>query len=392
MLSKEKIDFIAFNLLPGIGNITTRRLIEHFGSSEKAFNASYQELSEVEGISSNIVRKIVEERDKLPLQEELSLIEEHGCEVITINDSIYPPLLRNIYDPPIVLYVKGNLPPTESIFFSIVGTRKATSYGLKICRELSAQLASKGITIVSGLAMGIDTFAHQGALNSGGTTIAILGNGLSRIYPAENTDLANQIIDSDGALISEFPMGMSPIGKNFPRRNRIISGISLGVLVVEATEFSGSLITARHAAEQGREVFAVPGDIRLSTSKGTNLLINDGAKLVSGVEDIFSALPNFSLTSNSRRNNKPKTYTENLDSSPAKQSNSNSKSKLIPKISLTDDEKEVYEQISSESTHIDKIVRLTGFPPGKVSSTLLQLELKGIVKQLPGKNFVRSEG
>jgi len=379
MLSQETISFIAFNLIPGIGNVTTKKLSNHFGSAKSALNASYRELSEVEGVGSSLARRIVEERDKLPLEKELELIEKHGCEVITINDKAYPPLLRNIYDPPNLLYVKGSLPSPESPAFAIVGTRRATSYGLNICRELSRQLASRGITIVSGMATGIDAFAHQGALDAGGHTIAVMGNGLSMIYPLENIDLANQIIGSSGALISEFPMEMTPIGKNFPRRNRIISGISLGVLIVEATEFSGSLITARHAAEQGRDVFAVPGDIRSSTSKGTNRLIDEGAKLVRDVDDILSALPKFSWTSVNDKIEKPtQVQTEQTP-------------KETIKLQLTDEEKKIYDQINPPSTHIDEVVRSTGFSPGKVSSILLQLELKGVVIQLPGKHFTKEK-
>ena len=377
MLSQETISLIAFNLMPGIGNVTTKKLIDHFRSAEVALNASYRELSKVVGITSSLVRKIVEERDKLPLEKELELIDKHSCELITINNDAYPPLLRNIYDPPNVLYVKGNLPSPESSAFAIVGTRGATSYGLNTCRELSQQLASRGITIVSGLATGVDTFAHQGALDAGGHTIAVMGNGLSRVYPAENIDLANQIVESSGALISEYPMEMAPLGKNFPPRNRIISGISIGVLVVEATEFSGSLITARHAAEQGRDVFAVPGDIRSAASKGTNRLIDEGAKLVRDVDDILSELPKFSWTSATDKIEKPPTRVQK-EQIPKK-----------PKLQLTEEEKKIYDQINPPSTHIDELVRSTGFPPGKVSSILLQLELKGAVEQLPGKHFTK---
>lgn len=381
MISQENISLIAFNLISGIGHVTTKRLVDHFGSAEKALNALYRELSEVEGIASNMARKIVEERDNLSLEKELELIEKYDCKLVAINDDAYPPLLRDIYDPPNILYVKGNLPPPESQAFAIVGTRRATSYGLNTCKEFSQQLASRGITIVSGLALGIDTFAHQGALDAEGHTIAVMGNGLSRVYPSENVDLADAIVESSGALISEFPMEMAPLGKNFPPRNRIISGISLGVLVVEATERSGSLITARHAAEQGRDVFAIPGDIRSAESKGTNRLIDKGAKLVRDVDDVLSELPKLSWTSTDEVEKTAESHVEQTE-----QTKQRHKKR---KLQLTDEQRKVLEEIELPSTHIDKIVRSTEFPPAKVSSILLQLELKGAVEQLPGKNFIR---
>ena len=231
----------------------------------------------------------------LPLAQELQLIEQHQCHIVTINDDAYPTLLKQIDDPPALLYVIGEFPLQDAPSIAIVGSRSPTEYGKTISQQLSHQLAERGITVVSGFARGIDTCVHRGALEAGGDTIAVFGCGLSIIYPETNRTLATEITES-GALISEFPMTMPPRGTNFPRRNRVISGLTLGTLVVEASERSGSLITARHAAEQGREVFAVPGQIFSGVSRGTHSLINQGATLINSVDDLLDALPDYAQT------------------------------------------------------------------------------------------------
>lgn len=289
MLSAETINLINLSLIDGVGSAIIQKLLGFFGSAEEALAASYQELSQVMGLTPNLCRKIIDQRDKVPLSDELKLIEKHACKVITIHDEAYPVGLQTIFDPPQILYMKGELLPQDSMAISVVGSRRATNYGKNVCDQLSRQLAVSGFTIVGGFARGIDSIAHRGALEAGGRTIAVMGNGLSFVYPAENAKLMEQIAVS-GACISEFPMSVPPMGTNFPRRNRVISGLSLGTLVIEASEKSGSLITARLAAEQGREVFAVPGEIFSRMSKGTHNLIKQGAALIETVEDIIEAL------------------------------------------------------------------------------------------------------
>jgi len=322
----------------------------------------------VMGLSPAICHKIVSQRDKVALEEQLSLVEKHACQVITIHDSDYPERLRTIFDPPQILYVKGELPPQRELAISIVGSRRATSYGKVMSERLSRELASKGFIIISGFARGIDSVAHRGAISAGGYTIAVMGNGLNVIYPPENSKLMEEIIEN-GAVISEFPMTTPPLSTNFPRRNRVISGMSLGTLVIEASERSGSLITAKFALEQGREVFAVPGEISSKMSKGTNYLIKQGAALVETVDDILDAL-SLDLPEMSKARKVPQAETP-------------------PDIKLGDDEQVIWNLLSQKPIHIDEIARISGLPSSKVSSILVMLELKGIIQQLPGKQFVR---
>jgi len=374
LLSAETISLITLSLIDGVGSAITQKLLDFFGSAEAALAASYQELSQVMGLTPNLCRKIVNQRDKVPLSEELKLIEKHACKVITIRDEAYPERLRTIFDPPQILYVKGELLPQDSTAISVVGSRRATNYGKSICEQLSRQLAANGFTIVSGFARGIDSIAHREALAVGGRTIAVMGNGLSFIYPAENEKLMTEITAS-GACISEFPMSVPPMGTNFPRRNRVISGVSLGTLVIEASEKSGSLITARLAVEQGREVFAVPGEVSSKMSKGVHNLIKQGAALVETVEDIIECL---SIDI-------PETPSEaqRLQLQPT------TEIEKLPDIKLGDEEQIVWDVLAHTPTHIDEITRLSDLTSSKVSSTLVMLELKGIVQQLPGKMFAR---
>ena len=290
MLSADTKSLIHLNLIPGIGNHTIRRLLAAFGSAEKSIAATSEELAQIDGLTPDVRQQLIDGRSRAPLAQELELIEQHQCHIVTINDDTYPPLLKQIDDPPALLYIIGEFPLQDTPSIAIVGSRSPTEYGKTTSQQLSYQLAERGITVVSGFARGIDTCVHRGALEAGGRTVAVFGCGLSIIYPETNRALAAEIIES-GALISEFPMTMPPRGKNFPRRNRVISGLTLGTLVVEASERSGSLITARHAAEQGREVFAVPGQIFSGVSRGTHSLINQGATLINSVDDLLDALP-----------------------------------------------------------------------------------------------------
>ena len=397
MLSAETKSLIHLNLIPGIGNHTIRRLLAAFGSAEKSLAATSEELAQIDGLTPDVRQHLIDGRSHAPVAQELELIEQHQCHIVTLNDESYPPLLKQISDPPVLLYITGQLPIVDTLSVAIVGSRSPTEYGKTISQQLSHQLAARGITVVSGFARGIDTCVHRGTLEAGGRTVAVFGCGLSIMYPETNQVLAAEIIKS-GALVSEFPMTMPPRGANFPRRNRVISGLTLGTLVVEASNRSGSLITARHAADQGREVFAVPGQIFSNVSRGTHSLINQGATLINSVDDILDALPQDYTgilrqepatrqptpgpdrgSKRSDRTTRPQSV--EAKSTPASQSNTQTE------LNLTPDEQAVLATMDASSIHIDQIARDTELPIGKVSSLLIMLELKGIVQQLPGKQF-----
>ncbi len=368
-MSTEDIkDWLLLNMIPGVGSLTFQRLIKFFGSPSKVLGAPLKELAMVRGITPAVCQSIVENRAKIKIDKELELIEKHDCKIVTIEDQEYPQNLKAIHDPPPLLYVKGKLANSDSNSIAVVGTRNATTYGKTVAEKLSGQLASRGITIVSGLAHGIDTYAHKGALDAGGRTIAVLGNGLDIIYPAENAKLFEEIACS-GAIISELPMRAQPRKEMFPQRNRIISGMSLGTLVIEAPRQSGALITADLALEQGRDVFAVPGQIFSEASRGTNWLIKQGAKLVDSIEDVLEELPSSSFR---------KPLEDNLETED-----------MMIESQLSQDEKTVWNVISSSPIHIDDISKRSNLPVFKVCSVLVMLELKGLVQQLSGKMFIR---
>ena len=401
MLSADTKSLIHLNLIPGIGNHTIRRLLAAFGSAEKSVAATSEELAQIDGLTPDVRQQLIDGRSRAPLAQELELIDQHQCHIVTINDDTYPSLLKQIDDPPVLLYIIGEFPLQNAPSIAIVGSRSPTEYGKTTSQQLSYQLAERGITVVSGFARGIDTCVHRGALEAGGRTIAVFGCGLSIIYPETNRALTTEIIES-GALVSEFPMTMPPRGNNFPRRNRVISGLTLGTLVVEASERSGSLITARHAAEQGREVFAVPGQIFSGMSRGTHSLINQGATLINSVDDLLDALPQDYtkvLAGESLEPARQPTSRPNRDltrsdkaappQSTEKRSSPTSQPKAEVAPDLTSDEQVVLSAMKDDSIHIDEIMRVTQLPIGKVSSLLVILELKGIVHQLPGKQFVK---
>jgi DNA processing protein len=403
--TKETKSLVHLSIIPGVGYQTIQRLLTAFGSAQRALDATLEELTQVEGLTANISQQLVSGKSRVSVDQELELIEAHNCHVLAINDSAYPMLLKEIADPPPLLYVRGELGQPDAPSITIVGTRSPTNYGKTISRQLSQQLAESGITVISGFARGIDTCAHQGALQANGRTIAVLGNGLSQIYPAENRELADEIMKS-GALISEFPMTVPPFPKNFPRRNRVVSGMSSGTVVVEASIRSGSLITARHAAEQGREVFAVPGQIFSNQSKGSHQLINQGAKLINAIDDIWEAFPNRRLTPSLTSPPTPLPLDQNDSARGRVNSNlfaevsardtsigSTGTSSANPSVQATQqlstDERAILEAIGVPCSHIDQIARTTALPMNKVSSALVMLELKGIVQQMPGKQFAR---
>lgn len=402
MLSNETISLIHFNLIQGVGLKTVQVLRDVFGGAERALRATPNELAKVDGLSSAMREVLIHKPVLYPIERELELIETYGCRVLTLYDETYPTLLKKIDTPPLILYVRGELTREDSLSISLVGSRNAKDYGRKVGYRLSYQLAQRGLTVVSGFAKGIDTSAHRGALEAGGRTIAVMGNGLSFIYPATNRALVEKI-EASGALISEFPIGVKPKPRNFPRRNRIISGLTLGTVVVEASNRSGALITARLAGEQGREVFAVPGEIFSELSTGTHKLINDGAKLINTVDDLLNELPQHALSQiqspvstssepsiaseSSQEPSVEKVVTKSVVSPPS--SDVRQPAQSPPPSDLTPDEKTVFEAIEVPSSHIDTIVRTTQLPIGQVSSVLLMLELKGVVQQLPGKQFAK---
>lgn len=355
---------IALNMIPRLGPVRLRRLLEVFETPQRILLAKAAELRSVHGVGPDVADAILHWEDHVDLQAELARIADFGADVLIGSDPAYPPLLREIHNPPLVLYVWGQVTERDRHAISVVGSRRTSHYGLESAKKLSYQLAYAGLTIVSGLARGIDTAAHQGALAAKGRTIAVLGSGLQHLYPPENLALAEKIAAS-GAVVTEFPMSVSPDRETFPQRNRIVSGWSDGLLVVEAGLKSGALITAGQAGDQGRSIFAVPGPIDRSTSAGANRLIQQGAKLVMGAEDILDDLQIL------------------LPEKPALQS---SPSRVIE---FTDSERAVYEAITEEETPIDTIIAKSGLPPGAVSSTLLALEIKRLVKQLPGRHFVK---
>lgn len=339
-----------------------KKLEEYFGEISSLWEASADVINKINFLSENTKTILIKYKDRYYYENYRSKVKKNEAKIITIFDDNYPKHLRNIYNPPKVIYIKGDLGFEDEISIAIVGSRKATTYGKWVAEKFAKELAGLGITIISGLARGIDTKAHEGALMTKGRTIAVLGNGIDSIYPKANKILSEKI-QNNGAVITEYPLGVQPLPYNFPMRNRIISGLSLGVLVVEASENSGSLITAQIALEQGREVFAIPGNINNIYSKGTNLLIKDGAKLVTDIEDIIEEI---TLLKNRIKMNKVK---------------------KVSYLNLGKDEIKIVECIKEYPKHCDEISYKTGFDIKKVNSILTILELKGIVKQLPGKFF-----
>ena len=354
--------FIALNMVPHLGPVNVRRLLQTFGSPERVLVASRDELRRVDGLSQEIVDSLIGWESSVDLPGELKHLREFGGAILTLDDSEYPEQLREIHDPPTVLYVWGKLESRDRYAIGIVGSRRTSHYGLECAKKLSYQIAYSGLTVISGLARGIDTAAHQGALAAKGRTVAVLGGGLNHLYPAENQVLAEKIV-ATGAVVTEFPMNTLPDRQTFPIRNRIISGWGFGLLVVEAGNNSGALISASQAAEQGRNLYAVPGPIDRPTSHGTNRLIQQGAKLVMSVEDILDDVQVL--------------FPKTPDLMPSKPPD------------LQGDLLRVYEAIASDETAIDEIIWRSGLGAGAVTAALLQLEMRHLVKQLPGKYFVK---
>lgn len=350
--------WLAFSKVPGIGPARFRLLSDYFGSVEAAWQAEPGQLLAL-GLDRRSVMSLLKVRQTLDLAAELQKVEALGVQVFTWDDPGYPPLLKSIADPPFVLYVRGSLTPSDEWALGVVGTRSASVYGKQCTEKLVRDLAASGVTIVSGLALGIDTVAHKTALEAGGRTLAVLGSGVDEIYPRQNRRLSDDILQN-GAIISEFPLGTRPEAGNFPRRNRIISGLSLGVLFAEGGEKSGARITVDFALEQGREVFAVPGKIFDRGAQGPNKIIQQGAKLVTSIGDILEEL-NLTMVA---------------EQTEARQ--------IIPDNPA---EAAILKQLSMDPLHVDELGQRTGLDPATLSSNLVMMELKGKVRGVGGMNY-----
>jgi DNA processing protein len=371
--------WLALALTPSLGPIRARKLVEHFGSIEEVFNASLTEL-EAAGLRAESAQAIALGKSMEAAEEELIRAVNVGVDVLTFDDDRYPTNLRNIYDPPVVLYVKGSVATLSEPGVSVVGTRHPTPYGIGMAQRLSADLASRGLVIFSGMARGVDTCAHKGALEGNGKTVAVWGTGVDVCYPRENKKLADQILAGGGSIVSEFPIGTFAAPQNFPIRNRIISGLSIGVLVVEAGEYSGTRITARNALEQSRDVYAVPGNVTNRQAWGPKTLIKQGAKLVATWEDVWEELP-----PQVKSNLQDKVATES--SAPETASLFGGDERLSPH------ERRIYKLLRADAaTQIDQIIEQLEpeVSSSEIFAALFELELSGKVKQLPGKNYVRT--
>ncbi len=370
-------EWISLNMTPQIGPRAATKLLERFGSAESVFHATRRELEGLR-LRAESVESILKHEFHEKAQEEFESVKNLGGDVLILDDGSYPYLLREIDDPPITLYVKGDWQACfDAPCIGVVGSRRCSTYGENASEMLSRDLAMNGICIVSGLARGIDTAAHRGAIAGKGRTIAVLGTGIGQVYPKENARLVDEILASGGAIVSQFPLETPPLPENFPYRNRIISGLSLGVLIVEASERSGSLITARLAMEQNREVLAVPGNITSKNSFGTNYLIKAGAALVQQWQDVVSALP----SEISAAILPPK-----IDE---KETTETKQQELLP-AGLNENERRIWQLLSSdEAVHIDNLLEASSLSFGDLSAVLLGLEMRELIRILPGKNYAR---
>ena len=374
----QAVEWLAMSLTPGLGPTSVRKLVQHFGSPEAVLRASLTEL-EGAGIQALSAQSLATGKSAELAREELARARDASIAVVTMDDPLYPRRLKEIYDPPVILYVRGDASVLEKPGIAVVGTRHPTPYGSGMAERLGSDLAAQGLVIISGMARGVDTAGHRGAISAKGKTVAVFGTGVDVIYPKENSRLSEQILSFGGALVSEFALGTFAAPQNFPIRNRILSGMSIGVLVVEAAEYSGTRITARLALEQNRDVFAVPGNVTNKNSWGPNTLIKQGAKLVATWEDVWEDLPTevrLTLT--------PPTPPESKDASSAS---------LFPDDGLPPHERRILGLLKAdEATHIDQIVEKleSELSSSEIFAALFELELNGKVRQMPGKNFVKS--
>ena len=377
-IDAHAVEWLALSLTAGLGTTRARRLVEHFGSVQEIFRASLTEL-EATGIQTISAQSLGTGRSMELGQEELARAVAAGVTLLVPDDPAYPAQLKQIYDPPLVLYVLGNAAAVSLPGIALVGTRHPTPYGMAMAERLACDLAARGLVIFSGLARGVDTAGHRGAIAAKGKTVAVFGTGIDIIYPKENTRLAEQILSFGGALVSEFPLGSFAAPQNFPIRNRIISGLSIGVLVVEAAEYSGTRITARCALEQNRDVFAVPGNVTNKNSWGPNTLIKQGAKLVATWEDVWEELPADVRLA--------------LEPAASPESEAGQTASLFQEGNLPPHEKKILALLKAdEATHIDELVEKLepAISSSEIFAALFELELAGKIKQMPGKNFVKS--
>jgi len=375
--ARSSLHWLALALTPGLGPTRGRKLVEHFGGIEQVFQATLTEL-EACGVQVVSAQSLGTGRSTELAQEELIRAASAGAHIVVLDSAEYPPLLRQIYDPPLALYVRGEVGVLSSPGMAVVGTRHPTPYGIGMAERLACDLAARGLIVFSGLARGVDTCSHRGAVAAKGKTVAVFGTGIDVIYPRENRKLADQILALGGALVSEFAVGSFAAPQNFPIRNRIISGLALGVLVVEAGEYSGTRITARCALEQNRDLFAVPGNVTNKNSWGPNTLIKQGAKLTATWEDVWEELPAEVKSS--------------LGHSRSLESEAPANASLFQEPEFTPHEKKIFALLKQdESTHIDELVeRLEpALSSSEIFAALFELELAGKIRQLPGKNFVK---
>lgn len=380
-MTRGRADWVALNMVRGIGPRLANQLLREFGNPGNVFSAS-RALLERQGLKPETIRELHDSEVPARADAEIERLEPLGIELLTLADAEYPPLLREIHDPPIVLYARGAWRAAIARpCLAVVGSRRSSSYGVNAAHSLSRELAASGLTIVSGLARGIDAAAHRGALEAGGITIAVVGTGLESTYPVEHRRLVEEIV-ATGAILSEFPLGTPPLPQNFPYRNRVLSGLSFGVLIVEAAEHSGSLITARLASEQGRDVYAVPGNITSQTSFGPNYLIKDGAKLIQCGRDILEELPipTCNHLAGSAQVSLPRKNDELIG--PVQTS--------FDAVVLTPTENSVLQLLGPDvPAHIDQLLIASGLTSPEMMNALLGLEMKDRIIQLPGKSFLR---
>ncbi len=374
-MDEEVAFWLALSHVEGLGVRGAHKLLTRFGSPQAAYMASLTEL-ESSGLSPTVCQAIFTQVGLKEAESEIVAAKKADCQLVAYSSEMYPPLLREIPDPPLFLYVRGDIQVLKEHSLAVVGSRRPSAYGLQVARRLSHDLAERKLAIVSGLARGIDSAAHHGALEAKGKTVAVQGRGMDKIYPSENRRLAEKIAES-GAVISEFPLGTGPTPENFPIRNRIISGLSLGVVIVEASEYSGSLITARLATEQNREVFAVPGNITTAQSFGPNHLIKQGAKLVDQWMDVIEEFP-------------PEVRMQLLPPGEGSEEEPAGGAGALFEQSLTPVQKTVFETLHvDEALFVDTILGSVSLPQNQVLQVLLELEMSGLIQQLPGKNFIR---
>ena len=361
--------WVALSRVQGLGCVSFKKLAGHFGDPTEALSASTAALAEIQGLDQSVIDGLRNFSAWDEAEKEIIRAEKAAVKIVPFTDSSYPARLRMIPDPPSLLYLKGEIRRDDEKAVAVVGSRSTSDYGRRVTRDLCRGLASLGFTVVSGMARGIDGTAHETSLNAGGRTIAVLGSGVDRVYPAEHDKLYRRISEN-GAVISEFPMGTRPLAFNFPARNRLISGLSLGVVVVEATEKSGSLITAALALEQGREVFAVPGEVGASRSRGAHRLIRQGAKLVETVDDIVEEIAPQLLVRSGKTLSAPR--------------------RTLPQ-NLGDEFQRIFGLFQERPLQIDEVIESSGCSASRVSEILLELELQGYIKQLPGKKYTTEQ-